>query len=122
MRIRAGTREENITAEEGERLLDVLRRAGVNISAPCGGLGRCGKCRAEVDGKERLACRYTLSGDATVTVRELRGGAILGGEAAASGGAARLGAALDLGTTTLALRLYDLDTGTCIGQRTAWLP
>ena len=120
LRIRTGTREENITAEEEERLLDALRRAGVNMTAPCGGMGRCGKCRAEVDGEEVLACQYTVIGDASVTVRELRGGAILGGEATASGSCTRLGAALDLGTTTLALRLYDLDTGKCTGQRTAW--
>ena len=119
VQIRTGARELNIKAETGERLLDVLRRAGLNISAPCGGLGRCGKCRAEVDGEEVLACRYTLTGDAAVTVRELAGGAILGGEAA-SGKGTRIGAALDLGTTTLALRLYDLDTGMCVGQRTAW--
>lgn len=118
--IRAGARELNITAEAGERLLDVLRRAGVNVTAPCGGLGRCGKCRAIVNGEEVLACRYTLTGNAEITVQELAGGAILGGETEASGKSARLGAALDLGTTTLALRLYDLDTGACVGQRTAW--
>ena len=118
--IHTPSKELSVTAEEGERLLDVLRRAGVNVSAPCGGLGRCGKCRATVNGEEVLACQYTLTGDTAVTVRELAGGAILGGEAAASGGATRLGAALDLGTTTLALRLYDLDTGSCIGQHTAW--
>ena len=118
--IRTGTRELSVTAEDGERLLDALRRAGINMTAPCGGLGRCGKCRATVNGEEVLACRYTLTGDACVTVRELTGGAILSGEAAASDGGTRLGAALDLGTTTLALRLYDLDTGKCVGQRTAW--
>ena len=117
--IRTGVREMNIKAETGERLLDVLRRAGVNVTAPCGGLGRCGKCRAAVNGEDVLACQYRLSEDAEVTVQELRGGAILGGEAA-TGEGTRLAAALDLGTTTLALRLYDLDTGACVGQRTAW--
>ena len=118
--IRTSARELNIKAETGERLLDVLRRTEVNVTAPCGGLGRCGKCRATVNGEEVLACQYRLSEDAEVTVQELRGGAILGGEAAASDGGTRLGAALDLGTTTLALRLYDLDTGACVGERTAW--
>lgn len=114
------SRELDITAEAGERLLDVLRRAGVNLSAPCGGLGRCGKCRATVNGEAVLACRYTVTGDASVALRELAGGTILGRETAASPGGTRLGATLDLGTTTLALALYDLDTGACIGQRTAW--
>ena len=118
--IRTGARELNITAETGERLLDVLRRAEVNVTAPCGGLGRCGKCRATVNGEEVLACQYRLREDAEITVRELRGGVVLGGGTKAAGSGTRLGAALDLGTTTLALALYDLDTGVCVGRRTAW--
>ena len=120
MHIRTGARELNITAETGERLLDVLRRAEVNVTAPCGGLGRCGKCRATVNGEEVLACQYRLREDAEITVRELRGGVVLGGGTKAAGSGTRLGAALDLGTTTLALALYDLDTGVCVGRRTAW--
>ena len=119
--IRAGARELNTTAAAGERLLDALRRAGLNLSAPCGGLGRCGKCRATVNGAEVLACQYRLRADADVSVQELQGGAILAaGEAGSGSGGKRLGAALDLGTTTLALQLYDLETGVCVGQRTAW--
>jgi len=120
VRIRTGTREETITAEEGERLLDALRRAGVNMTAPCGGMGRCGNCRATVNGENVLVCQYIVTGDTEVTVQELQGGVVLGGETTASGRGTRLGAALDLGTTTLALRLYDLDTGKCAGQHTAW--
>lgn len=121
IRIRAGARELTVKAEKGERLLDVMRRAGVSLAAPCGGLGRCGKCRATANGGEILACQYTVAGDALVTVRELAGGRILGSAAAENGGGGGpLGAALDLGTTTLALALYDLDTGACVGQRTAW--
>jgi len=122
MRIRAGAREWTVNAESGERLLDVLRRAGVQLPAPCGGLGKCGKCRAELDGVNVLCCRTQVTGDCTVTLDEQRGGAILtdGTEIAAHGGGTGLGAALDLGTTTLALRLYDLSTGACLGQQTAW--
>ncbi len=120
MHIRTGARELKITAETGERLLDVLRRAEVNVTAPCGGLGRCGKCRATVNGEEVLACQYRLSEDAEISVRELQGGVVLGGGTNTAGSGTRLGAALDLGTTTLALALYDLDTGVCVGRRTAW--
>ena len=122
IRIRAGEREQTINAQPGEKLLAVLRRAGVLIPAPCGGLGKCGKCRAELGGKTVLACRTVVTGDCTVTVQEQRGGAILSDGAAvtAHGGGAGLGAALDLGTTTLALRLYDLTTGACLGRQTAW--
>ena len=119
--IHTPSKELSATANAGERLLDALRRAGVNVTAPCGGLGRCGKCRASVNGEEVLACQYVMTGDAEVTVQELRGGAILASEETVSGGGGkRLGAALDLGTTTLALKLYDLATGVCVGQRAAW--
>ena len=95
IKIHTPSKDLTVTAEAGERLLDVLRRAGVNVTAPCGGLGRCGKCRAIVNGEEVLACRYTLTGNAEITVQELAGGAILGGETEASGKSARLGAALE---------------------------
>ena len=120
--IRAGQREITVSAEPGERLLEVLRRAGIPVPAPCGGLGKCGKCRAELNGETVLCCRTAVSGDCVVSVEALSGGAILsdGAAVSASGGGTGLGAALDLGTTTLALRLYDLAAGTCLGQQTAW--
>ncbi len=34
-----------IRAETGENLLEVLSRNGIEIFAPCGGKGTCGKCR-----------------------------------------------------------------------------
>ena len=42
----------------GETLLDVLRRSGAAVSAPCGGNGTCGKCRVtlvEPDGSRDIA-------------------------------------------------------------------
>ncbi len=71
----------------GETVLAHARRAGVPLVAPCGGEGRCGKCRVLVAGRTkggddpgvlsaeeirkgvRLACRcLPLPGGATVTV------------------------------------------------------
>ena len=71
----------------GETVLAHARKAGVPLFAPCGGEGRCGKCRVIVAGRTRggddpgvlspeerrngtrLACRcLPLSGDVTVTV------------------------------------------------------
>ena len=34
--------------KEGESLLEALVQNGHGIPAPCGGLGRCGKCRVKV--------------------------------------------------------------------------
>lgn len=122
--LRIQTEKRSLTADAGEgaRLLDVLRQNGVSVAAPCGGLGQCGKCRVRVNGRETLACQYTVTGDAEVEVRELSGGSILTLEAEGTeaGAGTALGAALDLGTTTLALALYDLDSGALIGTRAAW--
>ena len=55
-------------AAPGETLLSVLCRGGLAVDAPCGGEGRCGKCRVTVDGQEALACRTAVSRDMTVTL------------------------------------------------------
>lgn len=62
-----GMRE--VTARQGQLLLDVLRVHGVEVPAACGGRGTCGKCGVEVDGLGRvLSCRYALRHDITVRV------------------------------------------------------
>lgn len=58
----------HILAEQGETLLSCLRRAALAPDAPCGGDGRCGKCRVNVDGKEVLSCRTVVDRDMTVTL------------------------------------------------------
>ncbi len=45
---RSGNKELDIDFLQDETLLDALRRAGVYLSAPCGGQGRCGKCRVHI--------------------------------------------------------------------------
>ena len=59
-----------LVSAEGETLLEVLRRGGIALSAPCGGGGKCGKCRVELqrDGKREsvLACQYRAEGDSIV--------------------------------------------------------
>ena len=102
---------------------------------PCGGHGKCGKCRVTVTGAVsaptederrvltsdelangiRLACRASALGDCTVTTAEQgRGQIVTHGAFPASMADAALspaftvcGAAIDIGTTTLAARLYD---------------
>ena len=50
-------------------ILEYLRRNNVNISAPCGGNGTCGKCRVTVDGgAPLLACRTEYVPGMRITV------------------------------------------------------
>ena len=75
-----------VQAERGENLLELARRSGVAIDAPCAGNGTCGKCRvklvsgaveseknnhlSEEDYSEqwRLACQSSVCGDAVIWV------------------------------------------------------
>lgn len=57
-----------LDAPDGDTLLSVLRGAGLTVDAPCGGEGRCGKCRVTVGGKEVLSCRTVVDRDMTVTL------------------------------------------------------
>lgn len=36
---------QSITVADGTLLIDAIRQAGLYIDAPCGGQGKCGKCR-----------------------------------------------------------------------------
>ncbi len=122
-----------VEAEEGALLSDVLLQNGCQPDMPCGGKGRCRKCRVRASGAlsplsaaelealspaeradgVRLACCAHILGDVQVTAG--------GGDAVTqicTQGAAQaverpdplfstLGAAVDIGTTTLAAQLYD---------------
>ena len=53
-----------INAETGENLLDVLTRNGIEIYAPCGGNGTCGKCRIWTREQGTVfACQTTVTKD-----------------------------------------------------------
>lgn len=125
---------------EGTPHLDaVLARAGLLAQRPCGGRGACGKCAVRLSGRvsepnaaerrvgARLACQAILLGDAQAELGadgsmeqiEFASCAAVGCANPMSG---RLGAAVDLGTTTIALQLYDLSTGRCIGAAGARNP
>lgn len=75
-----------IEVGKGENLLNVARKAGINIDAPCGGKGSCGKCRVIIEKGEvttqptteltpeekargyHLACLTTVESDLEVLV------------------------------------------------------
>ena len=117
--------------EPGTLLGRVLAQAGVSVMQPCGGRGRCGKCAVTIQGEAappteaeqrlgtRLSCQAVLTGDCTV-ILPLAGAMeqieTEGRDALRLGRPMRgdYGAAVDIGTTTVALKLYDLRTGRCL--------
>ncbi|MFH1104276.1 MAG: ASKHA domain-containing protein [Actinomycetota bacterium] len=77
---------EPVAVSAGELVVEVARRAGVEIQQPCGGQGRCGRCsvriesgrvrrrsvlrlsQADLDAGYALACQTVVEGDVSVIV------------------------------------------------------
>ncbi|WP_312643505.1 ASKHA domain-containing protein [Hydrogenoanaerobacterium sp.] len=119
-------------------LLSILLEAGAFVDAPCGGKGRCGKCRviaagalspltdaerkllspAELAANTRLACETVLLGDARVQIIShadidvcAQGDAVDFEVTAEFDAAQNVGMAVDIGTTTVVAYFHELATG-----------
>lgn len=114
-------------AEKQENLLLFLRENGIFVDAPCGGHGRCGKCRVllrDGGGERRVnACQTYIEGDCTVVLPQgSTTVCLVANERHGGTGQPGFGAAVDLGTTTVAMQLCDLSTGAVLaaaGERNA---
>ena len=95
-----GVAEVKISIKGNENVLEALRRNGVYINAPCGGRGICEKCIVRVSGKECIACK-TAPGEGEIDVE-----------------VTPYGIAIDIGTTTLAFALIDMESGAQIASYT----
>jgi len=138
-----------MTCPAGTGLGELISPTGA-LAMPCGGRGRCGKCRVRVSGEVsppddrerriltpaelgagvRLACRVTVLGDCAVSVPKEKGTARIRTEGEMPDFRrdpvfSRAGAAVDIGTTTLAARLYGpggelLAEDTRLNPESAW--
>ncbi len=126
-----------LTVATGTALRDVLFEQGVEF--PCGGNGRCKACRvrllqgaleADVVERERftpgelatgwrLACRHGVEIDLTLELAQWEMPVLSDHSPFAFVPQAGLGIAIDLGTTTIAAQLLDLQTGHVLAARTA---
>ena len=105
------------TARRGQTILTFLKQQGITeIEAPCGGLGRCGKCKVEIAGQgEVLACK-TLVADGMHIVLEKKAKTRIAERGICHNhyqpdGKAALCAACDIGTTTVVCHLIDAQNG-----------
>lgn len=109
----------DVNASVGETLIEALKRAGLTVSAPCGGSGMCGGCAVKVEGAfsvpdddeavllgsrlkrgYRLACRARTFGDFCVYLDDSRiGQDTIVGE--------KLTAVADIGTTVISVRIFE---------------
>ena len=130
VKVKQDGRTFSLPVAEGALLSELLLDAGHPPEMPCGGAGRCGKCRVRVSGAlsppdaaerralgeqaleagVRLACRTRVLGEAAVELPSAVEAAVLLEAAARVRPKAplfrRYGVAVDIGTTTLAARLY----------------
>lgn len=117
-----------IPAENEQLLSEALQAAGIHAPTPCGGNGKCGKCRLHAagslqpapDGKGMCAaCQTRVTGDAIVWMQEeqpLQGIEGMGSMPVFEPDplAGEYGLAVDIGTTTLAACLVSLKEGRVI--------
>lgn len=128
-------RTEKLSCERGSLLKDVLVAGGIYVDAPCGGTGKCGKCTVGAVGEltgpthserglppgVRLSCMTRVLGDCEVRLSGDAGSmeVALSGRSAGGGcslaGGEGLGAAVDIGTTTVVCRLFDVSSGAELG-------
>ncbi len=114
---------------------------GLSIKMPCGGNGRCGKCKVVATGKlsnpteremaflspeeckahVRIACLAKALGDVFIRLPKQKESSILidgvMGETGFAPWGSFIGAAVDIGTTTVAAYLFDLKTGRILGVK-----
>ena len=108
---------------DGTNLLSALRENGLAPDAPCGGEGKCGKCRVLADGKETLSCQTAIHRDMTVEIpasaqeRILTRGEIPMDVSAPCRDTKSL--AFDIGTTTVAGYLIEENTGEILATASA---
>ena len=121
--VSCGGKVHTVQVNDNETLLAALRKAGFSVPAACGGRGKCGKCRVKINGVQRLACKVIPTDGDTVELPEAAAGAILTDTvsiAAPKAAQSGMAAAVDLGTTTVAVRIYDLENAAELGTLSAW--
>ncbi len=129
-----------LDVSRGTPLRDLLFSYGVEF--PCGGHGRCKRCRvrvlsgslpvaegdlanltaAELAEGWRLACRSSVTGPVTLEVGQWEAAVLADDSAFEFTPRDGLGLAVDLGTTTIVVQLLDLRAGHVLGVRTSLNP
>lgn len=127
-----------IKLSKDESLLSALQRNGVFIDAPCGGNGKCGKCKIkinqadginppvkveneiltqrELDSGVRLACCVYCDGEVDYSLEavDYKDGKALSFAPVKADLSFGAGMAIDIGTTTVAAYFYDLSDGSLL--------
>ncbi len=92
-----GNQQQNIETS-CKTVLQLLQQQQIEISAVCGGNGTCGKCKVNVDGVIVSSCKTDCRDGMTIYLPEK--------ESIETPSDSAISVAIDLGTTTIALAIY----------------
>lgn len=124
-----------ISIHAGATLLEAAGQAGIILNTVCGGKGTCKKCvvNLEPDSEAVLACQYHIESDVTVTIpptsRFFEQKILTGGTKAKAPGRFDVwekykdadekifGLAVDIGTTTVVVKLLNMKDGKCLATQ-----
>ncbi len=129
-----------ISIHAGATLLEAAGQAGIILDTICGGKGTCKKCvvNLEPDSKAVLACQYTIASDVTVTIPPAS--RFFEQKILTEGTRAKtqcrpdvwekyrdrtdriLGLAVDIGTTTIVVKLLDMKDGRVLATEAEFNP
>jgi uncharacterized 2Fe-2S/4Fe-4S cluster protein (DUF4445 family) len=132
----------HISIHAGATLFEAAGQAGIILNTACGCRGVCEKCAVfiEPDGQKVLACQYQIKSNLTVTIpassrffeqKILAEGIDIESQIQCDiykkyqqiqPGGGILGAAVDIGTTTVVVRLIDMQSGECLATEAALNP
>ena len=105
----------SVSVKEGDTILDVARKSGLEIEATCSGRGTCGKCIVNVDGVKKLACRTFVEDGMSVEIPshgeeyEIETG--YSQSLSLSPNSGKIAFAIDVGTTTVVVKAIDTGSG-----------
>ena len=109
-----------IAVATGANLLHALIESGIYPDAPCGGNGKCGKCKVVVNGAEVLACQTVVDRNMTVILPQQSSLCILHESIGFGQSIAPLQEgyllSFDIGTTSVVCFLLDGKTGALLAQ------
>ena len=126
MKITFLPQNKTVEIESNETILQAAAKAGLDIDGNCGGKGTCGKCKVKIIKEEtsvyELACQIKATEDMTVEIPNTGFAAqrkknlihLPKNFQMEPQKDARYGAAIDMGTTTVVVMLWNLQTGELI--------
>ncbi|NLF48866.1 MAG: DUF4445 domain-containing protein [Acholeplasmataceae bacterium] len=116
-----------LQANPGDNLLRLLQQNGFFVQSPCGGRGLCNKCLVKLlpEGNFVKCCQTQIETDLQIEVFPTKGRGLANWNERRSVMVREkgMGVAVDLGTTTLAIYLVDLEnsrvlsTDTCLNRQ-----